>query len=430
MDRTLICELDRHAGKTVTVKGWLYNKRASKTVAFLIVRDGSGLLQCVVGKKDASADVFDAAVHMPQESSLAVTGEVRAEKRAPGGFEMHVKDIETIHQAAEYPITKKEHGPDFLLDRRHLWLRSKRQHAVMRVRSRVVKAIRDFFDEHGFVCIDTPIFTPAACEGTSTLFEVDYFENKAYLAQSGQLYAEAGAMAHGKVFCFGPTFRAEKSKTRRHLTEFWMVEPEVAFLDLDGLLELAEEFTTHIVAQVLEKCGPDLETLERDIAPLEKIKPPFPKINYAEAVDMMKKEGRDFEWGSDLGAPDEDFISGKFDKPVFIHRYPAEVKAFYMKRDPLDDRLALCADMIAPEGFGELIGGSQREDSLEELEKRIAEHDLPRDAFEWYLDLRRYGSVPHSGFGMGIERTVQWITGVHHIRECVPFPRTIYRLSP
>lgn len=426
----LVSELKSHVGETALVKGWLYNKRASKNVVFLIFRDGSGLLQCVVGKKDVSPEMFDLASRIPQESSIEVEGTISEFDRAPGGLEMHVSDFRVIHEAGEYPITPKEHGVDFLLDRRHLWLRSSRQHAIMRVRARVTRAIRDFLDDRGYVNVDTPIFTPTSCEGTTTLFGVDYFEDKAYLTQSGQLYAEAAAMALGRVYCFNPAFRAEKSKTRRHLTEFWMVEPEAAFLELDELLELIEDFISYVVKDVLENCKNELATLERDVSALEKIVPPFPRVSYTEAVEMLKETGREFNWGDDFGAPDEDEISSKFDKPVLIHRYPADVKAFYMKRDPHDPRVALCVDCIAPEGFGELVGGSQREDSLEELEKRVAEHDLDREAVEWYLDLRRYGSVPHGGFGLGVERTVAWLTGTKHIRECIPFPRMLYRLKP
>jgi asparaginyl-tRNA synthetase len=430
MEYVYISDLSKHVGGTVTLRGWLYNRRSSKNVVFLIMRDGTGIAQCVVGRSDVSPEDFELCSRLPQESSLMLTGSVRADERAPGGFEINVKSFQILHEAGEYPISKKEHGPDFLLDNRHLWLRSSKQHAIMRVRSRIIKALRDYFDKNDYICMDSPIFTPAACEGTTTLFGVDYFEDKAYLTQSGQLYAEAGAMAHGRVFCFGPTFRAEKSNTRRHLTEFWMVEPEVAFMDLDGLMDMTEDFICYIVSEVLAKCAGDLKVLERDAAALEKIKKPFIRKSYTEVVEIMNSERHEFKWGGDFGAPDEDFISAKFDRPIFIHRYPAEVKAFYMKRDPENTKIALCVDMLAPEGFGEIIGGSQREDSLVELEKRIAEHKLPKKAFEWYLDLRRYGTVPHSGFGMGIERLVAWLTGSHHIRECIPFPRTINRLYP
>jgi asparaginyl-tRNA synthetase len=368
---------------------------------------------------------------LTQESSFAVVGSVRKDERAPGGFEIDVVSASLIQLAKEYPITPKEHGVEFLVDRRHLWLRSSRQHAIMRIRHRIIKAIRDFFDNKGFTLIDSPILTPSAAEGTSTLFEVDYFDlGKAYLTQSGQLYAEAGAMAFGKVYCFGPTFRAEKSKTRRHLTEFWMVEPEVAFADLNDDMDLAEEFLEYIVQSVLKDRAAELKHLERDTKFLEKVKRPLPRISYDEAVSILKKKQVAFEWGNDFGATDETAISEQFDRPVMVHRYPAKIKAFYMKRDPENAELALAVDVLAPEGYGEIIGGSQREDDYETLVKRLDEHKLPHEAFEWYLDLRRYGSVPHSGFGLGLERTVSWICGLDHIRETSPFPRMIYRITP
>jgi asparaginyl-tRNA synthetase len=378
-----------------------------------------------------SEEAFASFDRLTQESSVAVTGKVKKEDRAPGGFEMELSDVQVISVAHEYPITPKEHGVDFLMDHRHLWLRSSRQHAILRIRHQIIKAVREFFDNRGFTLLDAPIFTPAACEGTSTLFETEYFDlGKAYLTQSGQLYGEAGALALGKVYVFGPTFRAEKSKTRRHLTEFWMVEPEVAFNDLNDNMELAEEFLEHIVTSVLKHRQPELKALERNTKFLETVKKPLPKITYTEAVDILKKKGIDFEWGNDLGGTDETVISEQFDRPVIVHRYPAKVKAFYMKRDPQNSDLALAMDVLAPEGYGEIIGGSQREDDLDALLGRIHEHNLPQSAFEWYLDLRRYGSVPHAGFGLGIERTVAWICGLEHVRETIPFPRMIYRLTP
>jgi len=425
-----ISEISRYEGQEVTLKGWLYNKRSSGKLFFLLLRDGTGIIQCVVFKNDVSEETFANADTLTQESSLSVTGTVTADKRSPLGFELQVKDIEILQIAVDYPITKKEHGVDFLMDHRHLWLRSKRQHAVLRIRHQVIHAAREFFDDRGFILVDSPIFTPNAAEGTTTLFETDYFGTKAYLTQSGQLYAEAGAMAFGKVYCFGPTFRAEKSKTRRHLTEFWMIEPEMAFYDLNDDMQLAEEFVSHIVQSVVTHRRPELQTLERDISKLEKIKPPFPRIHYKEAVEILKQHGVDFVFGDDFGAADETIISEKFDKPVIVHHYPAAVKAFYMKRDSEEPEFALAMDMLAPEGYGEIIGGSQREDDYDTLLQRIKEHNLPEDAFKWYLDLRKYGSVPHSGFGMGIERTVTWITGIKHIRETIPYPRTMQRLYP
>ena len=430
MSQTYIKDLAAHEGETVTLKGWLYNKRSSGKIHFLQVRDGTGLVQCVAGKWDLSGEQFAAVGRITQESSLTVTGKVSADKRAPGGFELQASAVELVHAAEEYPISPKEHGVDFLLNRRHLWLRSKRQHAILRIRDRVIKAIRDFLYDEGFVNLDTPIFTPAACEGTTTLFEAGYFDDKAYLAQSGQLYNEANAMAHGRVYCFGPTFRAEKSKTRRHLTEFWMVEPEIAFMEFDELLELVEAFVSYVAADVLAHCGQHLADLERDTAPIERIKAPFPRLSYSEAVERMNDEGHPFEWGGDFGAPDEELIASWFDRPVFVHRFPAAIKAFYMKRDPQDDRVVLGADLLAPEGAGEIIGASERADDLGFLEQQIEAHGLPKESFEWYLDLRRFGSAPHSGFGMGLERTVAWLAGVPHIRECIPFPRMLHRNYP
>ncbi|MCF8241495.1 MAG: asparagine--tRNA ligase [Melioribacteraceae bacterium] len=426
-----IKRLSEHVGEEVTVKGWIYNKRSSGKIKFLILRDGTGYLQCIVFKGNVSEEVFELSGNLAQESSVSVKGKVKAEPRAVGGYELDCTDVELIHQSQEYPITPKEHGIEFLIDHRHLWIRSKKQVAILKIRHRIIKAIRDFFDDRGFTLFDPPIITPNAVEGTSTLFETEYFDlGKAYLTQSGQLYAEAGALALGKVYTFGPTFRAEKSKTRRHLTEFWMVEPEVAFYDLNDDMDLAEEFIEYVVQTVLKDMKVELEILERDTTSLEKVIRPFPRVSYTDAVEILKKKGHEFEWGNDFGGADETIVSEEFDRPVLIHRYPAEVKAFYMKRDPEDSSLALAVDMIAPEGYGEIIGGSQREDDLDELLKRIKEHNLPQEFFEWYLDLRRYGSVPHSGFGLGLERTVSWICGLDHLREAIPFPRMIYRNTP
>ena len=431
MDKISINTLGKYVSEEVTIKGWLYNKRSSGKIKFIVLRDGSGYLQCVYFKGNVTPEVFELADKLGLESSIAVTGKVKAEQRAPGGFELDATGLELIQESVDYPITPKEHGTEFLMDHRHLWLRSSKQVAILKIRHRIVKAIRDFFDNKGFTLMDTPILTPAACEGTSTLFETPYFDlGKAYLTQSGQLYAEAGAMALGKVYTFGPTFRAEKSKTRRHLTEFWMVEPEVAFNDLDDNMDLAEEFLEYVVQTVLIDKAEELKVLERDTTKLQKVKRPLPRISYDEALEILKKNGIDFKWGDDLGGADETIISNQFDKPVMVHRYPSEVKAFYMKRDPGNPKLALAVDVLAPEGYGEVIGGSQREDNYDLLLSRIEEHNLPREAFEWYLDLRKYGSVPHSGFGLGLERTVSWICGLDHIRETIPFPRMIYRITP
>ena len=431
MKRVYIENLGDHAGEVVELRGWLYHKRSSGKVRFLLMRDGTGILQGVMVKGGVSDEIFDRFDTLTQESSFSMTGKVRKDDRAPGGFELEVSDVKVISIAEEYPITPKEHGIEFLADRRHLWLRSSRQHAILRVRHRIIKAIRDFFDGRGFTLVDSPILTPAACEGTSTLFETEYFDlGKAYLTQSGQLYAEAGAMALGKVYCFGPTFRAEKSKTRRHLTEFWMVEPEVAFNDLNDDMDLAEDFLEYIVQNVLKDCEKELKVLERNTTLLQNVKAPLPRISYDEAVEILRKKGISFEWGNDLGGTDETVISEQFDRPVMVHRYPSQIKAFYMKRDPQNPNLALAVDVLAPEGYGEIIGGSQREDNLNALLDRIKEHNLPQEAFEWYLDLRRFGSVPHAGFGLGVERTVSWICGLEHIRETIPFPRMIYRITP
>ena len=431
MQNIYIKDLSQHIGEVITLRGWLYNKRSSGKIKFIILRDGTGLLQCVYFKGNVSPEVFELADRLGQESSIEVIGKVKAEPRAVGGYELDATDLKVISEAHEYPITPKDHGVEFLMDNRHLWLRSSRQVAIMRIRHRIVKAIRDFFDDRGFTLMDPPIITPAACEGTSTLFETEYFDlGKAYLTQSGQLYAEAGAMALGKVYTFGPTFRAEKSKTRRHLTEFWMVEPEVAFADLNDDMDLAEEFLEYIVQTILKDKQEELKVLERDTSKLEKVLRPLPRISYDEAVEILKKNGIDFQWGNDLGGTDETIISNQFDRPVMVHRYPSEVKAFYMKRDPENEKLALAVDVLAPEGYGEIIGGSQREDNLELLQARIKEHNLPQSAFEWYLDLRRFGSVPHAGFGLGLERTVGWICGLEHVRETIPFARMIYRNTP
>jgi len=435
--QTYITDLSKHVGEEVTLKGWLYNMRSSGKLLFPQLRDGTGIVQCVVAKNAVAAEVWDALKPLGQESSLIVSGKVREDSRAPGGFEIDVTAAEVLQNAHDFPISPKEHGPEFLLDNRHLWLRSRKQHAILKVRHAVVKAVRDFLDNDGFTLLDTPIFTPAACEGTSTLFEVDYFgDEKAYLTQSGQLYNEATAAAFGKVYCFGPTFRAEKSKTRRHLTEFWMVEPEMAYATLDDVMDLAERFLSYIAARVLETRQEELKVLERDTSKLESIVPPFPRVHYDDAVKMLdagfaqgELENK-FEWGSDLGAPDETYLSSKYDKPVMVHHYPAEVKAFYMKRDPERDQYALGVDVLAPEGYGEVIGGGERATSVEFLEQQIAAHGLPKEVFEWYLDLRRYGSVPHSGFGMGVERCTAWMCGIEHVREAIPFPRMLYRLKP
>ena len=431
MRRVYIDDIARYDGEVVQINGWLYNKRSSGRIHFLLVRDGTGIIQCVAAEGQASESVFAKYDELTQECSMKVIGKVRKDERAPGSYELEIQDVQIVHIAVDYPISPKEHGVEFLMDRRHLWLRSSRQHAILRVRHQIMVAIRDFFDKRGFLLLDTPVFTPAACEGTTTLFETDYFDlGKAFLAQSGQLYAEAGAMAFGKVYCFGPTFRAEKSKTRRHLTEFWMVEPEVAWNDLNDNMELVEEMLEYVVSTVLKTRQRELETIGRNTKLLEKVKKPLPRITYDEAVDILRKNGVAFEWGSDFGSTDETLISEQFDRPVMVHHYPARIKAFYMKRDPNDEERALAVDVLAPEGYGEIVGGSQREDDYDTLLRRIKEHNLPQEAFEWYLDLRRYGSVPHSGFGLGIERTVGWICGLDHVRETIPFPRMIYRLTP
>jgi asparaginyl-tRNA synthetase len=430
MENIYLSDIADYENQEATFNGWIYNTRSVGKIWFLILRDGTGMTQCVVTRDDTPNDIFCLEKSLTQESSVSVTGVVKKEPRSIGGHEILVKNI-VVHQVAEkYPITPKEHGTSFLMDHRHLWIRSKKQHAILKIRHQVVKACRDFLDNNGFILIDAPIFTANACEGTSNLFAVDYFERSAYLTQSGQLYSEATAASFGKVYCFGPTFRAEKSKTRRHLTEFWMVEPEMAYYNLDDNMNLAELFVEYIVQSCLKYCQTELKTLERDISKLENVKVPFPRITYDEAAKILENQGSEFTYGSDFGGTDETTISDQYDKPVMVHRWPAKIKAFYMKRDDKNDDLALGLDMLAPEGYGEIIGGGQREDDLGILENRIKEHDLDMKDFGWYLDLRKYGSVPHSGFGLGIERTVAWITGIKHIRETIPFPRTIYRLDP
>jgi len=423
----------QYVDREVTVQGWLYNLRESGKILFPIFRDGTGLMQGVVIKSAVSPELFERVRALTQESSLRVTGKVRTEPRAAGGFELGVTDLQIIQLIPPdrpYPITPKEHGIEFLMDHRHLWLRSTRQRAILGVRHQIIRACRDFFDDRGFVLVDTPILTPSACEGTTTLFEVDYFGQKAYLTQSGQLYNEAAAMSVGKTYCFGPTFRAEKSKTRRHLMEFWMVEPEVAFAQLDDVMQLAEDLVASVVARVLERCRRELETLGRDVSKLERCTPPFPRISYDDAIKILQEKGSEIKWGGDFGGTDETLLAESFEKPVMVHRYPSQVKAFYMAPDPARPELALCVDVLAPEGYGEIIGGSERLADYNLLVKRMEESKLPREAFEWYLDLRRYGTVPHGGFGMGIERVVAWICGLDHVRETIPFPRMLYRLTP
>jgi asparaginyl-tRNA synthetase len=431
MTQTYIEQIGQHVGETVTVKGWLHNRRSSGKIHFLVVRDGSGFLQVVMGKRDVDEATFVKADHLGQESSVIVTGSVKAEPRAIGGYEMVASGLEVVSEAHDFPITPKEHGVDYLMDRRHLWIRAERQTAILRVRHEIIDAVRDFFNSQGFILADTPIFTPAACEGTTTLFPVEYFENeKAYLTQSGQLYNEANAMALGKVYAFGPTFRAEKSKTRRHLTEFWMVEPEMAYADLNDVIMLAEGLITSVVGRVLDRRRNELKTLERDTSKLEAVKAPFPRLKYDEAAKILLDKGLPFQVGGDLGGTDETVLSQQYDRPVCVTHYPAAIKAFYMKPDPNEPDKALCVDVLAPEGYGEIIGGGQRLDDFDLLLQRIKEHDLPQESFEWYLDLRRYGSVPHGGFGMGIERCVSWICGLEHVRETIPYPRMLYRIYP
>lgn len=429
MEWVMIKNLKNYLGKEVEIRGWLYNKRSSGKIKFIIIRDGSGIVQAVITKKE-NPGLFELSESITQESSIKVKGRVREEPRSPGGVELTPTGIEVVSMAENYPISLKEHGVDFLAERRHLWFRTPRQSALLRIRSTVEQACRDFLNSRDFVLADAPIITPAACEGTTTLFEIDYHGEKAYLSQSGQLYNEAAAMALGRIYCFGPTFRAEKSKTRRHLMEFWMLEAEAAYFDFEDNIKLQEGLVFHLVQTVLEKHREDLKLLGRDIEKLEAVRLPFPRLSYTGAVELLKEKGHRFEWGDDFGAPDETVISNSFDSPVFVHRFPTKIKAFYMKPDPENQDVVLGADLLAPEGYGEIIGGGQRIDELSLLEERIREHKLPVEAFEWYLDLRRYGSVPHSGFGLGIERTVAWLCGIEHVRETIPFPRTLYRLYP
>ncbi len=429
-----IRDASRHVGQEVELRGWLYNLRKSGKIVFPIIRDGSGMMQCVAVKSNLPEPLFESLKNLTQESSFTVTGTIRAEPRAAGGYELDVTSAEIVQRVSEehpYPITPKEHGVDFLMDHRHLWLRSRRQHAAIRVRHEVIKSIRDHLDSHGFTLVDTPIFTPAACEGTTTLFEVNYFdEEKVYLTQSGQLYNEADAMAFGKIYCFGPTFRAEKSKTRRHLTEFWMVEPEMAYADLEEVKRVAEELIVHVAGRVLENRREELKVLERDTSKLESIRAPFPRMSYDEAVKLLQQKGSEIQWGGDFGNADETLLTQDFDRPVIVDRYPSEIKGFYFQPDAERPELALGVDILAPEGYGEIVGGGQRIHDLALLEQRLAEHNLPREAFEWYLDLRRFGSVPHSGFGMGVERFVAWMCGLEHVRETIPYPRMLYRTRP
>ena len=431
MEIIRINDIKNYEGKEVEIKGWLYNKRSSGSIKFLIIRDGTGFIQATLLKSETKEELFNKIDTINYETSLKITGLVREEKRAPSGYEVLINNIEMVSIAEDnYPISLKEHGVGFLMDYRHLWLRSPRQNAILRIRAEIIKSIRNFLDQSGFILIDSPILTPAACEGTTTLFETDYFGEKAYLTQSGQLYNEASAMAFGKVYCFGPTFRAEKSKTRRHLMEFWMVEPESAYVDLEENNKIQENMVTYMVKQVLENNKRELDLLERDLSKLEIIKVPFLRISYDEAIEILKKDGSKIEWGDDFGGEDETILSQKYEKPIFVHRYPLKCKAFYMKPDPQRPEVALCADLLAPEGYGEIIGGGQRIDDYNLLANQIKEHNLSRENYEWYLDLRRYGSVPHSGFGLGIERTVAWICGLNHIRETIPFPRMLNKIYP
>jgi asparaginyl-tRNA synthetase len=426
-----IQDIGKHEGEEVTIKGWLHNRRSSGKIHFLILRDGSGFIQGVMSKAAVGDDMFKIADHLSQETSVIVTGTARADKRAPSGYEVDVKSLEVVGESHDYPITPKEHGVDFLLDRRHLWIRAERQQAILRIRHEVINAVRDFFNSRGFILTDTPIFTPAACEGTTTLFPVEYFDDqKAYMTQSGQLYLESTAMALGRVYSFGPTFRAEKSKTRRHLTEFWMVEPEMAYAGLDDVMDLAEDLVVSVVARVLDQRQHELKVIERDTSKLETVRKPFPRITYDDAVKTLQAKGLPIEWGGDFGGPDETTLSEQYDRPVMVNRYPSAVKAFYMKPDPQRPELALGVDVLAPEGYGEIIGGGERLADLDLMLQRIKDHGLPQESFEWYLDLRRYGSVPHGGFGMGIERVVAWICKLEHVRETIPYPRMLYRLYP
>jgi asparaginyl-tRNA synthetase len=433
-ERITIAEAGKHAGETVEIPGWLYNLRKSGKIVFPLLRDGTGVIQCVGVKSALPQPVFESIKNLTQESSIVVTGKIRADERAQGGYELDIENVDVLQRIPEsdpYPITPKEHGVDFLMDHRHLWLRSQRQHAILRVRHEVIRAVRDYFDSNGFTLVDTPIFTPAACEGTTSLFEVNYFEDeKAYLTQSGQLYNEATAAAFGKVYCFGPTFRAEKSKTRRHLTEFWMVEPEMAYATLEDVKRVAEELIVFVVERVLENRRAELKAVERDVSKLERIQAPFPRISYDEAVKILQSKGSEIQWGGDFGGADETLLSEGYDRPLMVDGYPSAVKAFYMQPQPDRPEVALGVDILAPEGYGEIIGGGQRIHDPDLLLRRIEEHHLPKEAFNWYLDLRKYGTVPHGGFGMGIERCVAWICGLEHIRETIAFPRMLYRLRP
>ncbi|XXM74204.1 asparagine--tRNA ligase [Lysinibacillus sphaericus] len=429
--KTTISQVSKFVGEEVTIGAWLANKRSSGKIAFLQLRDGTGFIQGVVVKSEVEEEIFQKAKSLTQETSLYVTGVVSEDSRSPFGYELQVKSVEVIHEAVDYPITPKEHGTEFLMDHRHLWLRSRKQHAVMKIRNEIIRATYEFFNQEGFVKVDPPILTGSAPEGTTELFATKYFDEDAYLSQSGQLYMEAAAMALGKVFSFGPTFRAEKSKTRRHLIEFWMIEPEMAFYDFKDNLEVQEQYVSYIVQSVLENCKLELDRLGRDTSKLEQIKAPFPRITYDDAVELLHEKGfDDIEWGDDFGAPHETAIAETYDKPVFITHYPTSLKPFYMQPDPDRDDVVLCADLIAPEGYGEIIGGSERIHDAELMKKRIEEHELASDAYKWYLELREYGSVPHSGFGLGLERTVAWISGVEHVRETIPFPRLLNRLYP
>ena len=426
-----IDEIARYAGQHVTIRGWLHKRRSSGKIHFLTVRDGTGFIQAVMSKTAVGEHVFQRADHLGQETSLIIEGTARADTRAPGGYEIDVSSLRVVGDSQNYPITQKEHGVEYLLDRRHLWIRTERQQAILRIRHEIIDAVRDFFNRRGFILADTPIFTPAACEGTTSLFPAQYFEDQtAYLTQSGQLYNEANAMALGRVYCFGPTFRAEKSKTRRHLTEFWMVEPEIAYATLEDLIDLAEALIISVVARVLDRRQRELTAVGRDTSALERVQTPLPRITYDEAAQILRDKGLPFTWGTDFGGTDETVLSEHFDRPVAIHHYPSAVKAFYMQPDPERSDLSLSVDVLAPEGYGEIIGGGQRLDDYDLLLRRIKEHDLPQEAFEWYLDLRRYGTVPHAGFGMGIERVVGWICGLEHVRETIPYPRMLNRLYP
>ena len=425
-----INEAKNNVSKEAEIKGWIYNTRSSGKIIFLLIRDGTGIIQSVVSKNDVNEEIFLKAKKLTQESSVIVKGVIREDKRAPGGYELLLKDLEIVQISNNYPITPKEHGVGFLMENRHLWLRSKRQWVILRIRHRIEKSLRDFFDNQGFTLVDAPILTPNSCEGSTTLFETDYFGKPAFLSQSGQLYMEAAAMAFGKVYCFGPTFRAEKSKTRRHLTEFWMLEPEIAYVTFEENMRIQENMITYVVQEVLENCKNELKIIGRDTTILEKIKPPFPKISYREALDILKKNGKHLEWGDDFGGDEETILAAQFEKPVFVHNFPVGAKAFYMKPDPDDSETVLAADLLAPEGYGEIIGGSQRIDDYDILLKKLKENGLSEDDYRWYLDLRKYGSVPHGGFGIGLERTVAWIAKLPHVRETIPFPRLLEKIYP